>query len=192
MYISANVYIHKIPDNIAVVEGEKLQLHCKVYGSEPISITWKIGEFDGVQKSNIFDENDHFHFFPNFAGGTEAFNRSHVILKPDEDNNEDAILIIENAVLEDRHSYNCSATNPASQFNSTLYPAAQEGTYIRVKGMLSPNLSWQISMIIMLLNDDSYVSLFPSFLLNRQTSCSVAVLGNLRGSVYFMCHHLSI
>lgn len=41
---SANVYIHKIPDNIAVVEGEKLQLHCKVYGSEPIEIIWTIGK----------------------------------------------------------------------------------------------------------------------------------------------------
>lgn len=133
-----------------MVEGEKLQLHCKVYGSEPISITWRIGEFDGVQKSNICDENDHFYIFPNFAGGSEAFNRSHVILKSDEDNHEDAILIIENAVLEDRDSYNCSATNPATHFNSTLYPPAQESTYIRVKGMLSPDLSWKISMIILL------------------------------------------
>lgn len=47
---SANVYIHKIPDNISVVEGEKLQLHCKVYGSEPISIEWRIGEFNGSKK----------------------------------------------------------------------------------------------------------------------------------------------
>lgn len=115
------------------------------------------------------------------AGGTDAFNRSHVILKPDEDNIEDAILVIEHAVLEDRESYNCTATNPATNFNSTIYPPATDSSYVRVKGMLLTidAVGWRLS--------DHY-----RFFRNRQISSVVAVLGNLRGSVYFMCHYLSI
>lgn len=70
----------------------------------------------------------------NFAGGSDLVNRSHVILKPDDDNIQDAILIIESAVLEDRQFYNCTAENWATKFNPTLYPPAQEHTYVRVKG----------------------------------------------------------
>lgn len=70
-----------------------------------------------------------------FTGGTDDFNRSHVILKPDEDDIEDAILIIEHAELTDRESYNCTATNPATDFNSTVFKPATDGAYVRVKGM---------------------------------------------------------
>lgn len=40
---AANVYLEKIPDNLVVVEGEKLQIHCKAFGTDP-KITWKIGK----------------------------------------------------------------------------------------------------------------------------------------------------
>lgn len=56
-------------------------------------------------------------------------------MSADGNNTENAILTIEKAGLEDRNSYNCTATNPATAFNSTLYPAVVESTYIRVKGM---------------------------------------------------------
>lgn len=58
---SANVYLHKIPDNLSVVEGEKLELHCKAYGSEPITIKWTIGEVDAAQFT-IFSKNNKLRF----------------------------------------------------------------------------------------------------------------------------------
>lgn len=126
-------------------------------------------------------------WFDLVAGGTDAFNRSHVTLKPDEDNIEDAILVIEHAVLEDRESYNCTATNPATNFNSTIYPPATDSSYVRVKGILSTmviDISW--------LTTEWRISHHYRFFQNRQISSVVAVLGNLRGSVCFMCHYLSV
>lgn len=42
-WFTANAYLKKVPDNMAVVEGEKLLIHCKALGTDP-KITWKIGK----------------------------------------------------------------------------------------------------------------------------------------------------
>lgn len=55
-------------------------------------------------------------------------------MKPDADNIEDAILVIEHAELSDRNVYNCSAENLATKYNSTRFPIAEDGAYVRVKG----------------------------------------------------------
>lgn len=43
----ANVYFKYLPESIAVVEGEKLTIHCRAFGTNP-RITWIVG------KINIF------------------------------------------------------------------------------------------------------------------------------------------
>jgi len=112
--VIANAYLKKIPDNMSVVEGERLTIHCKAFGTDP-KITWKIGD----------DEN---------------FNRTHVTLKDDSDNVKDAILIIEHAELTDRNWYNCTARNDATGFEykpGHKYEEDQDGSYVRVKGKLA-------------------------------------------------------
>lgn len=59
-------------------------------------------------------------------------------LKEDEFHIKNAILVIENAVLEDRQYYNCTATNRATKYGNAGYEAAQEYTYVRVKGNNQP------------------------------------------------------
>lgn len=51
---TANVYLKNIPDNLSVVEGEELQIHCKAFGTDP-EITWSIGELNGyfIRKQRI-------------------------------------------------------------------------------------------------------------------------------------------
>jgi preprotein translocase subunit SecG len=107
--VIANVYFKKLSENMAVVEGEKLQIHCKTFGTDP-KVTWKIGN-------------------------NESFDRTRVKLKKDADNVEDAILIIENTVLSDRNMYNCTATNQATGLKH--YVPAEQGAYVRVKGKLA-------------------------------------------------------
>jgi len=111
IHVVANVYFKKVPDNISVVEGEKLQIHCKTFGTDP-TITWKIGD-------------------------NETLNRSRILLREDEDHVKDAILVIEHAELSDRNSYNCSATNLATIYGNGTYPPAEEGAYVRVKEKLA-------------------------------------------------------
>lgn len=57
-----------------------------------------------------------------------------ITLKEDENNIKNAILIIENAVLEDRSFYNCTAVNLATKYGNGNYEPALEFTYVRVKG----------------------------------------------------------
>lgn len=47
----ANVYLKKVPDHMSVVEGERLQIHCKAFGTDP-QITWTIGEYNLVICTN--------------------------------------------------------------------------------------------------------------------------------------------
>lgn len=107
--VVANVYFKKLPENMAVVEGEKLQIHCKAFGTDPV-VTWKIGN-------------------------NETLDRTRVTLKEDSDHVKDAILVIEHTVLEDRNMYNCTATNQATGHQK--YEAAEQGSYVRVKGKLA-------------------------------------------------------
>lgn len=69
------------------------------------------------------------------TGDTDEFNKSHVTLKKDSDNVEDAILVIEHAVLSDRNFYNCTARNKATELGN--FKQAEDGSYVRVKGMLN-------------------------------------------------------
>lgn len=107
--VIANVYIKKLQENIAVVEGEKLQIHCKAFGTNPV-VTWKIG-------------------------GNDTLDSTRVTLKEDSDHVKDAILIIEHSNLGDRNWYNCTATNQAT--GQLKYEAAASGSYVRVKGKLA-------------------------------------------------------
>lgn len=110
--VMANVYFKKLPDSIAVVEGEKLLIHCKSFGSNPI-ISWHIGD-------------DNY---------TESDGR--VILKEDENDIKNAILIIDQAVLEDRKWYNCSVTSDAVLLGNAGFAPDSTHTYVRVKGKLA-------------------------------------------------------
>lgn len=110
--VMANVYIKKLQNSIAVVEGEKLRIHCKVFGSNPI-ITWHIDE-------------DNY---------TETEGR--IVISDDENNIKNAVLIIEQTILEDRKHYNCSVTNDAIMYGNAGYSPDSTHTYVRVKGKLA-------------------------------------------------------
>lgn len=71
------------------------------------------------------------HFIPMEIGDKDDFNRTRVLLK-NEDNVEDAILIIEHAELTDRNYYNCTARNLATGYKG--FEEATDGSYVRVKG----------------------------------------------------------
>lgn len=43
VFCIANVYLKNMPDNLSVVEGEQLHIHCKAFGTDP-EITWTIGK----------------------------------------------------------------------------------------------------------------------------------------------------
>lgn len=44
LFIAAKVYFKQISHSAAVVEGEKLKLHCIAYGTDP-EIKWVIGKW---------------------------------------------------------------------------------------------------------------------------------------------------
>ncbi|XP_031628140.1 basigin [Contarinia nasturtii] len=112
------VYLKKIPNNLSVVEGERLTIHCKAYGTAP-EIEWSL------------------------VGGAEL-NLTHVTFKEDEENVKNAILIIEHAELEDRNNYTCTARNKAvgiklkdAQGVTKILTEESEHTFVRVKGKLA-------------------------------------------------------
>lgn len=88
-----------------------------------------------------------FFFFLLKTGSDPNFNRTHVTLKNDNDNVQDAILVIEHTELTDRNWYNCTARNRATGFEfkpGHKYEEDKEGTYVRVKGkffMIPTNLT---------------------------------------------------
>lgn len=55
------------------------------------------------------------------------------ILKPDENKVENALLIIENASLNDRGEYKCIGRNAATEIGR---PEASDVSFVRVKGKL--------------------------------------------------------
>jgi len=110
--VAAKVYFKQISHSAAVVEGEKLKLHCIAYGTNP-EITWVIGN------------------------ETYTESRGRIRLDEDERKIKNAVLYIENVVLEDRQTYNCTGTNDAIKFGNADYSEAQEYIYVRVKGKLA-------------------------------------------------------
>lgn len=101
----------KLPTNTAVVEGEKLTIHCLVIGTDPI-ITWTVGN--------------------------ESYNstRDRVTLKTSEEGKENAVFQYEVTTLDDRGNYTCSATNLASEYRKDKN-AVSSTTFVRVKGKLA-------------------------------------------------------
>lgn len=102
-------YLKKLHENMVVVEGEKLTIHCKALGTAP-EIIWTVGN-----NTNL--------------------NLSHITLKDDDDHVKDAILVIEHAELTDRTWYNCTAKNEATEYGN--FEEDKEATYVRVKGKLA-------------------------------------------------------
>lgn len=48
----ALAYVKKMPDDVAVVEGEKLKIHCLAQGTDP-QIKWTIGNYFEKKKNNV-------------------------------------------------------------------------------------------------------------------------------------------
>ncbi|XP_059618392.1 uncharacterized protein LOC132262916 isoform X2 [Phlebotomus argentipes] len=108
--VVANVYV-KLPSNMAVIEGEKLQIQCIVVGTNP-EINWTI--LDNI---------------------TSPEANSKISYLPDERNIKNAILVIESAQLTDRGNYSCEANNLATVHRITKPAVAV--TFLRVKGKLA-------------------------------------------------------
>lgn len=74
--------------------------------------------------------------FSIYVLGNETYeeSRGRIVLTEDERNIKNAVLLIENVVLEDRQIYNCTGTNSAIKYGNANYSEAQEYIYVRVKG----------------------------------------------------------
>lgn len=101
----------RVPSNTGVVEGEKLTIICSVVGTNP-QLSWSI-----VGNQTISNSSGRF------------------VLKADENKVENAILIVENASLDDRGEYKCIGRNAANEF--ARYAEASDVSYVRVKGKLA-------------------------------------------------------
>lgn len=91
--------------DVTVVEGEKLTLECVVRGTPPLNIAWT------------------------FGNETYYSGQGRVILKPQGDV-PNALFVIEEATMEDRGSYSCTATNANNYTDSAT-------VYVRVKDKLA-------------------------------------------------------
>ncbi|KAH8263620.1 hypothetical protein KR044_011653, partial [Drosophila immigrans] len=100
----------RVPSNNGVVEGEKLIIPCTVLGSNP-KLSWTFGNYT------------------NLTNSTERY-----ILKKDDNNVENAILMIENVTLDDRGDYKCSGRNEANEHALSNTVVAFDTTTVRVKG----------------------------------------------------------
>ncbi|KAG4073086.1 hypothetical protein HA402_009505 [Bradysia odoriphaga] len=110
--VAAKMYFKQLNHNQAVVEGEKMKLHCIAYGTEP-EIKWVI-------ENEVYEES-----------------RGRIRLTPDERNIKNAFLFIDQVELDDRKTYNCTGTNVAIKHGNANYTEAQEYIYVRVKGKLA-------------------------------------------------------
>jgi len=91
--------------DVTVVEGERLTLECVVRGTPPPNISWTFGNET------------------NYSG------RGRVILKPHDDV-LNALLVIDDATMDDRGLYSCIATNANNYTDSAA-------VYVRVKDKLA-------------------------------------------------------
>lgn len=110
--VAAKVYFKQLNHNQAVVEGEKLKLHCIAYGTDP-EIKWVIDD-------QVYEES-----------------KGRIVLAEDDRKIKNAYLYIEQVDLDDRKLYNCTGTNVAIKFGNANYTEAQEYIYVRVKGRLA-------------------------------------------------------
>lgn len=137
---TANVYFKNMPDNMAVVEGEKLTIHCIAFGTDPV-ISWLIGKWPRFDVDDDDDSSDCNDAHPigvlsPFCTDDKVYSEVNPNAKLSADANgiENAILTIDNAVLEDRANYSCVAVNDAILYGNAKYEMAKEATYVRVKG----------------------------------------------------------
>lgn len=111
--VVANVYFRFNPPNIYLTEGNRLQIYCLAYGTDP-EITWTVGN--------------------------QTYNEStgNVILQEDWRGVKNSILIIESVVYADRKVYNCSATNLAVKYGNSGYEVAVESVLVRIREKMAP------------------------------------------------------
>lgn len=106
--VVANAYVEPLPARINAARGTNVQLYCNVHGTRP-KIEWTIN-------------------------GKEIVNNTRIKFRKDIKWYEKAILIIENIEPEDQNTYNCTATNKATEFElkgRKMYAVAKTGTYVR-------------------------------------------------------------
>ena len=109
--VIANVFVEEMPEKTNAVRTTNVELHCNVRGTKP-KIEWTIN-------------------------GTEIVNNTRIKFAKDPQNNVHAKLIIENIERDDSNTYNCTATNKATDFeiNGTKkYTEAKTGTFVKVRG----------------------------------------------------------
>jgi len=111
--VIANVYVEKMPEKTAAVRTTRLEVHCKAHGTAP-KIEWSMN-------------------------GKEIANNNNTRIKFTKDSNniERAILVIESVERNDQNTYNCTATNHATDFEvdgQRKYQPAKSGTFVKVRG----------------------------------------------------------
>lgn len=111
--VVANVYFRFNPPNVYLTEGNRLEIYCLAYGTDP-EITWTVGN--------------------------QTYNQSagNIILREDWRGINNSILIIESVAYADRQLYNCTAINMATRFGNVGYEAAVESTLVRIREKLAP------------------------------------------------------
>lgn len=111
--VVANVYFRFNPPNVYLTEGNRLEIYCLAYGTDP-EITWTVGN--------------------------RTYNEStgNVILQEDWRGVKNSILIIETVAYSDRTIYNCTATNMAVEFGNVGYEVAVESTLVRIREKMAP------------------------------------------------------
>jgi len=111
--VVANVYFRFNPPNVYLIEGNRLEIYCLAYGTNP-DITWTVGN--------------------------QTYNESNgnVILREDWRGINNSILIIESVSYSDRKVYNCTATNMAVKFGNVGYEVAFESTLVRIREKMAP------------------------------------------------------
>lgn len=111
--VVANVYFRFNPPNVYLTEGNRLEIYCLAYGTDP-EITWTVGN--------------------------QTYNEStgNLILQEDWRGIKNSILIIESVTYSDRKLYNCTATNAAVKFGNVGYETAVESTLVRIREKMAP------------------------------------------------------
>lgn len=147
---------------MSVVEGEKLKITCTVLGTDPV-VEWRVGMCTYEPESTFFYyflhiEQHIFSFFSQIARETRQVylkekspdymvkGNDDLLYEPvealvddrfsykDFENVENAMLIINATVMDDRGRYNCTAKNKATLSGETRYKVSERGCYVRVKG----------------------------------------------------------
>lgn len=119
--VVANVYFRFNPPNVYLIEGNRLQIYCLAYGTDP-EITWTVG-------NQTYNEST-----------------SNIILQEDWRGIKNSILIIESVSYSDRTLYNCTATNMAVKFGNVGYEAAVETALVRIREKMAP--LWPVCGIV--------------------------------------------